>query len=461
MHSDSAEMIAVTGRRRVGKTFLIRSILEGRLDFEITGIHNGTLEEQLENFSRQLAQYGGLPMAPAVPATWLEAFWQLRAFLEKKRVRRKRTVFIDELPWLAGPRSGFMKGLENFWNSWASQHNIVIVLCGSAATWMLRQLIHNRGGLHNRITRNIRLEPFDLRETQQFLESRKVTLNHYQTIQVYMVTGGIPHYLKEVQSGQSAAQNIDRICFEPQGLLKDEFVKLYASLFGHPENHIKVIRELSQHRRGLTRKEIVAATGLPDGGRVSSILQELDSSGFISAYLPFGKQKKETLYRLTDEYSLFYLKFMERGKAMGQGAWLQLSQSQAWKAWAGYAFENICLKHVSQIKRALGIQGVYAEVSSFYFRGDDERPGMQVDLLIDRKDQVVNLCELKFYEGPFTLTKDYAQELRERLAGFRERTRTRKQVMLTMVTAFGLRHNEHSIGLVQAEVEMEALFAPA
>ena len=198
---------------------------------------------------------------------------------------------------------------------------------------------------------------------------------------------------------------------------------------------------------------------MQDGGRVSTLLEELESSGFISSYRPFGKRKKETLYRLTDEYSLFYLKFMEGSKASGPGAWLQLSQSQSWKAWAGYAFENICLKHVPQIKAALGIQGVYAEVSSFYFKGGADRPGMQVDLLIDRKDQVINLCELKFYEGPFTVTRAYAQELRERVTSFRELSRTRKQVVVTMVTSFGVRANEQSIGLVQAEVEMQALFA--
>lgn len=452
-------MIAITGRRRVGKTFLIRSHFNDQFDFELTGVLNGTIEEQLGNFSRQLGKASPSGIPTVVPGTWLEAFAQLAAHLDAAKSRKKKVIFLDEIPWLATPKSRFLEALGYFWNNWASKKRVVVILCGSAATWMLKKVIHNKGGLHNRITRQIRLEPFNLHETELYLQSRKMKLEPYQIIQLYMVTGGIPHYLKEVQSGQSAAQNIDRMCFEPQGFLKDEFTKLYASLFDHPENHIKIIRELAQHRRGLTRKEIVSESGLQDGGRISSLLEELESSGFIGSYRPFGKLKKETLYRLTDEYSLFYLKFMEGSKTTGAGAWLQLSQSQSWKTWAGYAFENICLKHVAQIKAALGIQGVYAEVSSFYFKGDADRPGMQVDLLIDRKDQLINLCELKFYDGPFTVTRAYAQELRERVTSFRELSRTRKQVVLTMVTSFGLRANEHSIGLVQAEVEMQALFA--
>jgi AAA+ ATPase superfamily predicted ATPase len=255
--SNEPEMVAITGRRRVGKTFLIRSVLKDKIDFEITGMHNGSLKEQLQNFSEQLTQFSASRVPLAVPTNWLAAFHQLSIFLEEKKTKRKKVVFIDELPWIATHKSGFMGALEYFWNSWASKKEIVVILCGSAASWMLRRLVHNKGGLHNRITRQIRLEPFDLHETQLFFASRNVAVDPYQLIQIYMVTGGIPHYLKEVRSGQSAAQNIDRICFEPQGFLKDEFSKLYSSLFEHPENHIKIIRALAQHRKGLTRKEVL------------------------------------------------------------------------------------------------------------------------------------------------------------------------------------------------------------
>lgn len=451
-------MIAVIGRRRVGKTFLIRSFFAGKIDFEITGIHNGTLSEQMQNFAYHLDAISGDDTSRDRPQNWLEAFYQLSVVLEAINVDRKLVVFIDELPWLAAPRSGFMRALESFWNSWAVKKNIVVILCGSAASWMTRKLIHNKGGLHNRITRHIHLKPFTLEETESYLQSRHVMLDRYQILQVYMITGGIPQYLKGIEPGQSAAQTVDRLCFEPQGILVDEFTKLYASLFDRPENHVKIVRVLGNKRKGLTRKQVVEATKMTDGGSITRLLEELETSGFITSYVPFGKQKKEKLYRLTDEYSLFYLEFMEGKKAGGQGTWLKLSDSHAWKSWSGYAFENICLKHIMQIKMALGIQGIYSESSSFYFAGNEERAGLQVDLLIDRKDHVINLCEIKFYDGPYSLGKDEAMNLRQRMTTFREVSGTRKQIALTLITAFGLQHNAHSLGLVQQEISMEPLF---
>jgi hypothetical protein len=297
-----------------------------------------------------------------------------------------------------------------------------------------------------------------LYETQLYLESRKIKLDHYQIVQLYMVTGGIPHYLRAVQPGQSAAQAIDSLCFHAQGLLNREFERLYDSLFEHPEPHLRIIRALKGKRKGLTRKHIVDLIALPDGGRITRVLEELENSGFVSAYAPFGKRKKDALYRLTDEYSLFYMKFIENQNHLGEGTWLHLSQSQSWKAWSGYAFENICLKHVSAIKRALGISAVYTEVSGFHLAGSKDQKGLQVDLVIDRKDQVVTLCEIKFHDSPFRMSKAYAEELRGRISVFKAATSTRKQVFLTMITTFGLLPNEHSLGLVQSAISLEALF---
>jgi uncharacterized protein len=451
-------MLAVTGRRRVGKTFLIHSVFKDKIDFEISGVREATQIDQLQSFSYRLADFFDSKVPLAAPTNWMEAFRQLSIMLDGKKSTRKKVVFIDELPWLATPRSGFMQALDFFWNSWAVNKSIVVVLCGSAASWMIRKLVYDKGGLHNRITHHIQLQPFTLHETRLYLESLKLFLEPYQMIQLYMVTGGIPHYLSDVKPGQSAAQSVDRLCFEPQGILVDEFTKLYASLFDRPENHVKIVRALADKRKGLTRKQVVEVTKMADGGRISRLLEELETSGFITAYFPFGKQKKEKLFRLTDEYSLFYLQFIEGKKAGGQGTWLKLSDGQSWKSWSGYAFENICLRHVAQIKMAMGVQGVYSESSSFYFAGNQDRAGLQVDLLIDRKDHVINFCEIKFYDGPFTFTKAYAMEMRQKITTFREVSGTRKQIALTMITAFGLHQNEHSLGLVQQAITMEALF---
>lgn len=461
LHSPEPEMVAVIGRRRVGKTFLVRAAYENRLDFELTGIQNAAMAEQLQNFSIRMKAFFGANAPRSKPANWLEAFEWLTVALEQKgRGEEKQVIFLDELPWLASAKSGFLNALGFFWNSWASRCNVVVVICGSAASWMIQKVVHDKGGLHNRITKRIDLQPFDLGEAELFLQSRLVSLDRYQILQLYMALGGIPHYLKEVEAGKSAAQNIDAICFSPGGLLRDEFVKLYPALFERADNHIAVIRALAQKWKGMSRAEIISTSKLPDGGGLSNVLEELASSGFISPYYPFGKKKKDMLYRLTDEYSLFYLHFIERLRANESGLWQHFSQTQAWKSWSGYAFESICIKHLGQLKKALGLSGIYAEASGFLQKGNDAQPGIQLDLVLDRKDQAINLFEIKFYTAPWSISKAEAVQLRENLTLFKTLSKTRKQVFLTVVSTFGLRQNEHSLGLIDSEIQMDDLFEP-
>jgi AAA+ ATPase superfamily predicted ATPase len=456
--SDEAEMVSVIGRRRVGKTFLVKKVCGEHLAFAITGIQGAPLSEQLSNFHYQLQEYSGVEYKK--PANWMEAFQQLIRALKPKVTEGglKPVVFLDELPWLASRRSGFLRGLSFFWNTWAVDQHIVVVVCGSAASWMIRKVVHHTGGLHNRITRRIFLAPFSLKETADYLDSRGVMLDYYQITQIYMALGGIPHYLKEVKRGKSAAQNIDEICFSEQGLLRDEFQKLYPALFTNAEHHIAIIRALGSKWKGLTRKQIAESTAVPKGGTLKRVLEELEQSGFTTAYRPFGKAKKGQLYRLTDEYSLFYLQFMQQKRLSGEGAWNRLSQTAAFKSWSGYAFENICLKHIRSIKKALGVSGVYTEATTFYRRGKLGEPGVQIDLLIDRNDHVINLFEIKFYNAPFALSNDEAKALREKVALFQAYTYTKKQVFLSMITTFGLLPNAHSLGLVQQELTLEDLF---
>jgi AAA+ ATPase superfamily predicted ATPase len=455
LKTTESEMVAVIGRRRVGKTLLIRSAYKKNIVFEMTGSQKSSLKEQLQNFANQLQLFSKSPVPIAVPVSWPAAFRQLSSFFDKQKSSQKKVLFFDELPWLASHKSRFLSAFGYFWNTWASQKNIVVVICGSAASWMIEKVVNNKGGLHNRITKLISLAPFTLAETKKYLLSRKIPLNYYQTIQLYMVMGGIPHYLKEIEAGKSAAQNIDSICFGKNGILKDEFSNLYPSLFDNASNHISIIRALATKWKGLSRKEIIDITKLPDGGSVTKYLTELSQSGFITPYMPYGKTKKDTLFRLTDEYSLFYLKFIENKRKQ---SWLNLSQLQTWKSWSGYAFENICLKHSQQIKNALGISGVYSEESSFVYKGDEHAKGFQIDLLIDRLDNTINLCEMKFHESEFTITQAYAKTLRERIAQFKTQTKTRKNVFLTFISTFGIKPNLHSIGIVNQEITMDVLF---
>ncbi len=458
LDSDKAEMISVIGRRRVGKTFLIDTFFAERVVFSVTGIQNAPIKEQLTNFAFEMQRYTKSAIPLKVPKDWMEAFILLINYLESLDLSEKKTVFLDELPWLSTHKSGFLRGLSFFWNSWAVKKNIVVVICGSAASWMIKKVVNHRGGLHNRITKNIILDPFSLSETEEYLRSRNLNFDRYHIVQMYMAMGGIPHYLEAVEKGESAVENINRICFSRTGLLRTEFDKLYPALFSNAEKHIEIIRALAKKRQGLTRRELNAATNLSEGGTLSRITEELLHSGFISEYYPFGKKKKDKLYRLTDEYSLFYLKFIEKNTYQGEDTWNHLSQTQAFKTWSGYAFENICLKHIGSIKRALGITGIYSELSSFYKRGNTEEKGAQIDLVLDRNDQTVNLFEVKFSNSLYSISKAEFENLSKKISVFKDATDTKKQVFLYFITTFGLASNQYRSALVDKELTLDSLF---
>ncbi len=457
--SGEPELLAVYGRRRIGKTFLIRNGFSRGLAFEFSGTHNATLNQELESFSIALTKAsGGLQLA--APNSWIQAFQMLIQYLTPLVKKGRKVVFFDEFPWINSPRSGFLPAFENFWNSWASkENNLIIVICGSAASWMIKKVINNRGGLHNRVTRRIRLLPFTVAETAEYLKARKVKLDKHQVLQIYMAMGGIPQYLKEIEPGDSAAQAIDKVCFTKDGLLNDEFKNLYYSLFDSAENHIDIIRALAQKGKGLTRTEIIEACKLTSGGYTTQLLNELKESGFITPYIPFGKTSKDSIYKLTDEYSLFYIKFIENSRARGQGTWLMFSTGASWKSWSGIAYESICMKHIDQLKDAIGIKNVYSEVSVWRYqpRSANEQ-GVQIDLLIDRADRCINLCEMKFASEPFEITKPYAKELDNKLKVFQEHTKTKKALFITMVTTYGVKNAKAYPALIQKTITMDALF---
>ena len=460
--SDQPELVAVYGRRRVGKTFLIRTYYGKQLAFELSGVSGAHTKDQLKNFAHQLKQAMGASIPPRAPETWSEAFRDLAVFLEPRLAKHesKVVVFLDELPWLASRRSGFLPALQHFWNSWGSRkNNLVLVVCGSAASWMIHNVIKAKGGLHNRITRRIRLQPFTLQETHQYLESRHIKLDTYQTLELYMAMGGIPHYLKEVRRGQSAATCIDRVCFSQDGLLRDEFSILYQSLFERADRHERVVRALAKHSQGLPRRSLLKVLKVTTGGNITKVLEELEVCGFIMQTNPFGKIRKEALFRLQDEYSLFFLRWIQRERGQGKNVWLTRRGTPAWRAWSGYAFESVCLRHVDDIKRGLGIAGVETSVSSWFLQGTDTKQGAQIDLVIDRKDMCINLCEMKFSAEPFDIDKKYAAVLRAKSQAFAAETGTKKTLFVTLITAAGVKPSAHSQLTVGAEVAAQVFFA--
>lgn len=454
LKSSASEFVAVYGRRRVGKTYLIREAFNNNFHFHLTGMAKATLSQQLENFHTALQKKSQEDFP--VPATWFAAFQQLIKVLEKNKDKRK-VVFIDELPWIDTAKSNCISALEHFWNSWASaRKDIVLIVCGSAASWMLNKLFNNKGGLHNRVTQKIKLQPFTLKECEQFLAEKKINWNRYQIVEAYMALGGIPHYWNALQPGYSTTQNIDKLFFSANGLLKEEFQNLFASLFKKSENHVLIVEALGSKAKGLSREEIIEYTNLPSSGRTTKTIDELEVSGFIRKYVPFDKKAKESIYQLTDLYSLFYLRFIKDNKSATENFWINALDTPPYRIWSGYSFEMVCLLHSYQIKKKLGIHGIQSTEGSW--RSKSAKSGAQIDLVIDRKDQTVNLCEMKFSINPFTIDKKYAETLRNKIGTFRSETKTRKAVLLTMITTYGLTQNEHSQGLIQNDLKMDCLF---
>ena len=456
--SEKSAFVALYGRRRVGKTYLIRSVYEGRFSFQLTGIANVDTANQLTNFHTSLLRYFPEFEDNALPKDWFQAFQQLITALETLPKIGKKVLFLDELPWLDTQNSLFISALEHFWNSWASErNNIILVVCGSAASWMINELINNTGGLYNRVTHPIALSPFTLAECEAFFQAKSPGYDRYQLLQLYMVFGGIPFYLDTIDVKKSATQNINELCFTQRGRLRNEFEKLYASLFKKADKHIAIIEALAKKSKGLERKELLQAAKLTDGGTATAILRELEESNFIRTYNTFGKAKYNSIYQLSDFYSFFYLKFIKKNSSFDDDFWINGIDAPEIRAWSGYAFEQVCLAHLPQIKKALGIESVQTQSSAWL--GSDGTKKAQIDLIIDRRDQVINLCEMKFSIKPYTIDKEQSENLRNKMAVFQDASKTKKALWLTFITTFGLTPNTYSQSLVHQSLTIDALFS--
>jgi len=454
--SKKSEFVAIYGRRRVGKTFLVREYFNYTFDFQLTGLAKANTSQQLTNFHAVLQRHAPTT-SDSIFNNWFDGFQKLIKHLESIKEDRKKIIFLDELPWLDTPKSDFMIALEHFWNSWATNRkDIVLITCGSAASWMINKLINEHGGLHNRVTERIKIHPFDLNETEQFLKTKNNVIDRYQILQLYMVMGGIPFYLDAISPEKSAAQNIEELCFRKGAILTTEFQNLFASLFKKHVKHELIVTTLATKAKGMTRKELSQASGLSTGGGFTDILNELEESGFVTRYTSFNNKKYNSIYRLSDFYSLFYLKFIKQNTNYNEGVWINSIDAPNQRAWSGYAYEQICMAHIPQIKKALGISGVVTKTSSW--KSTHSENGAQIDLVIDRRDRVINLCEVKYSIHTFSITKSYAENLRNKIGTFKDETSTRKSLFLTMITTYGLKKNNHSFSLVQNEITMDDLF---
>jgi uncharacterized protein len=464
--SKEAEFIAIYGRRRIGKTFLIKNFFQAKecVYFQSTGIYKGTLKQQLARFTKELGDtfYGGASIS--VPDDWMSAFEALTKAIENLPKSKKIILFLDELPWMCTQKSSLLRALEYFWNRhWSDNAKVKLVVCGSAASWIIKKVIKNRGGLHNRTTRKIKLKPFSLYETQLYLKHQGYKLDQEAVVKLYMAIGGVPFYLKQVKNDLSVDQNINELLFNPDSILFTEFKEVFASLFDTAEPYVELIELIATSRQGLARNSIETKnTG--KGGRLTQRLEDLENAGFITSYLPFGHKKQGVFYRVSDEYCHFYLRWIEPIKDLVKldsrlSYWQSKIHSAEYNSWSGYAFENLCYKHIAQIRVGLGIDsGSLPSPWRYVPKTGAEERGAQIDLLFDRGDEAITLCEIKYADSEFIITKAYAENLKQKVAVFRQQTRTKKQLFLSIISSNGLKKNAYSEELITKIIDLKDLF---
>jgi uncharacterized protein len=455
--SPKAEFVAIYGRRRVGKTFLIRQYLKNNMGFDFTGSDEEDNSVQLANFFREFSKQC-VDNQP-YPKNWSDAFALLSDYFYSLDNTRKVVIFMDELPWLDKPKSGFLAALQYFWNQHGSQMpHLLLITCGSAASWIIKNLMDAKGGLYNRVTQSIELKPFTLAETEDFLKYKNLKFTRYQILQLYMIMGGIPFYLDAIKPSKSVNQVIDELCFQQNGLLAREFKPLYHSLFKDAQNHLAVIEALAKHPYGMSRQQLLEATEIPNGGSFSRTIENLIDCGFIKQMASFDKKNQDAIFRIIDFYSIFYLKFIRDNSIGRVNVWQSIADSASYQSWCGYAFENICLLHIEQIHKSLGISGLYSQTSSWKFKGDPTMPGTQIDLVINRKDGIIHLFECKFTSKELILTKDYTATLRQRRAIFEYATKNKRQVVTSLLTTFPAIKNEYFLEEIHSQIEANDLF---
>ncbi len=453
--SEYSEFVAVTGRRRIGKTFLIMETFDYKFAFQHSGLANQNTRTQLKEFRQSLIKCGMKKCK--VPTNWFEAFFLLSELLDQKG-KDKKVVFIDELPWMDAPRSNFVSAIEHFWNSYASaRKDILLIICGSATSWIINHVFKNHGGLHNRVTHRINLAPFSLHECELYAQSRHLSMSRYDILECYMVMGGVPFYWSLLERGRSVAQNIDSLFFSQNGRLHYEYNELYRSLFKNPEHYINVVSTLGTKRMGMIRDELVHEGGIQNNGLLTRVLEDLESCGFIRKYNYRGIKRKNVIFQLTDNYTLFYYKFLHN-HSTDEHFWSINTNTPIRNTWEGLAFERVCFEHIRQIKQALGVSGVLTDVYSWRVKDDPVYGnGAQIDMVIERADQIINLCEMKFSTAEYTIDKTDDESLKHKSSRFKENKTNYKTIHLTLITPYGIKKNIFQYS-VQNVITAEELF---
>jgi uncharacterized protein len=457
IQSEKAELVALVGRRRIGKTFLVRKYFENYMVFEFSGIFREGLKTHMQEFGKAIGNsfYNGTDITP--PKNWFEAFGMLEKGLNGKKSKKKKVIFLDELPWMGSSNSRFKSAFGNFWNTWATKRNdVIVIISGSATSWIYNEVFNDTGGLFQRVTRKIYLEPFTLQETEKFFQYKKLALNRHAILELYLILGGIPFYLDLIEKGESPTQAIDRLFFKAKAELKSEFNELFKSLFGNSDIHKDIVMALARSNNGLTRSELLELLNIESSGNFTELMDELEKCGFISSYVPFGKKNRDKKYKLSDPFTLFFLRFVKDKSS--KNSWDKIVKTQEFKSWSGVAFENTCFLHTDQIKEKLKIGGVISDISSWHNRGNETMHGAQIDMLINRDDNIINVTEMKYYNNKVTLTKQMVEDIKAKMASFQYFSQTKKSLFPILISPHGVQENQYSLGFLQNSVDIDDLF---
>lgn len=453
--SPKSEFIAIYGRRRIGKTYLVKEVLQSRFTFYHSGVAKLPAKGQLQSFYNSMIEQGF--NIKERPKNWLDAFHHLSMCINSLKTGKK-VIFLDELPWMDTHKSDFLPAFEHFWNGWASMRDdILLIVCGSSTSWIINKIVKNHGGLHNRLSSSLRLRPFTLKECENYVGSIGVHMTRPQIIEAYMIFGGVPYYWSKLDKKLSLAQNIDKMFFGNDAIFQTEFDDLYASLFKHPEPYVKIITTLGKKKVGMTREEIATTAKLQSNGAITKYLEELECCGFIRRYTSYGNQLKGAVYQLIDNFTLFYFRFLASSKITEESYWTKMQTSAVYANWCGLAYERVCLLHIRQIKQALGISGVISNEYTWRTPPYADLTGVEIDLLIDRADKVFNVCEIKYSKGKYTIDKKYSTNLQNKISRLRDVTKTRNSIFLTMITVNGITANEYAND-VNANITSDDLF---
>lgn len=450
------EFIALYGRRRVGKTFLINQMFRNQFAFKMTGVIEGTLKDQFTAFVDAMNDYGF--DVPEQPKDWMQAFIMLKNALKKKVNNGEQCiVFIDELPAMDAEGSNVAGAVGYFWNSWASQYdNFVFIICGSATSWMITNVIDSKGGLHDRITVEMPIHPFTLKETEQYLEYQNFLWNRQMVLQAYMIFGGIPYYLSLLDKEESLVQNVDRLFFSQDIQMRREFRRLFNTLYKNPEKYIDIIKALNKSRKGLTREEIASELKCSNNGHLGKQLEDLVCCDLIRKNIVREKEikRKDAIYQLCDFFSLFYLTFIERAE-VEQQYWSHHINTPEVNSWMGLTYERICMAHIQQIKHSLHLDTI--STLSYSWRSKTSTPAAQIDIIIERADKIINICEVKYCQGEYNLDKDEYERINKRKNAFIQETGLRHVPWLTMITTEGVARGKYS-EMIQTQVTLDDLF---